>query len=228
MARMCGRYSQRLSADEIAERFAARVATALPGAQFNVAPTDEVSAVLQPHDERIVDAFRWGLVPAWAEDARGAARLINARAESAPTSPAFRTALARRRCIVPADGFFEFQRSAERVKPQPYFIRRRDGDVMAFAGLWAAWRNPETADRLYTCTILTSVPNELVGRFHHRMPVILEPDAWAHWLDADAPTDELVPMLVPCPSELLDAYPVSRLVNDVRNEGPELLAPVPL
>jgi putative SOS response-associated peptidase YedK len=225
---MCGRFSQRLSADEIAQRFAARVATALPGAQFNVAPTDEVSGVLQPHDERIVDAFRWGLVPAWAEDARGAARLINARAETAPTSPAFRTALARRRCILPADGFFEFKRAAEREKPQPYFIRRRDGDVIAFAGLWAAWRNPETADRLYTCTILTSVANELVGRFHHRMPVILEPDVWGQWLDADAPIDELVPMLVPCPSELLDVYPVSRRVNDVRNEGPELLAPVSL
>ena len=223
---MCGRFSQSDSAEEIAARFRAAVASRHPGGQYNVAPTDEVSAVLTHHEERVVDTFRWGLVPVWADSPRQGARMINARAETVESSSAYRSALATRRCIIPANGFFEFQRTDAAGRPQPWFVRRADGDGMAFAGFWAVWRDPATADRLYSCTIVTTTPNALMARLHHRMPVILEPDAWGEWLDPASSVDDLRPLLVPAADGLLDAYPVSPLVNNVRNEGPELVEPL--
>lgn len=223
---MCGRFSQGDSSEEIAARFHAAAVGRHPGGQYNVAPTDEVSAVVDFHEERIVDTFRWGLVPVWADSPKQGARMINARAETVEQSSAFRSALRERRCVIPVDGFFEFKRTDGAPRPQPWFIHRSDDEPMAFAGLWAVWRDPETAARLYSCTILTTWPNELMSRLHHRMPVILDADARDAWLDPATSVEDLRPMLEPLPDGLLDAYPVSPRVNDVRNEGPELIEPM--
>jgi putative SOS response-associated peptidase YedK len=228
---MCGRFAQPRSADELARIFHARPAADVPGDRFNVAPTDEVAAVVEHHGERTVDAFRWGLVPFFADTAKGAARLINARSETVETSPAFRTAYARRRCIIPADAFYEWRRerdpvSGRVIRSHPFAVRRTDGEPLALAGLWSIWRNPDTAARLYTCSILTTDPNELVARIHNRMPVVLDPADWDSWLNEATPPAELRSLLRPAPAQSLDAYAVSPAVNNVRSEGAELLAPL--
>lgn len=222
---MCGRFAQPRSAEDLARIFRARAATTLPGEQFNVAPTDEVSAVVERDTDRTIDAFRWGLVPHWADGAGGAARRINARAETVDRSPAYRAAFRGRRCIVPADAFYEWRRDPPIRRPQPYALERVDGAVMALAGLWAGWRDPETAERLYTVAILTTIPNAVVATIHDRMPVILEPADWDAWLDEETPTDDLRPLLGPASDHALRMRAISPAVNDVRNEGPQLLAP---
>ena len=147
MPAMCGRFAQPRSSDELARLYEAAAVGRLPGEQYNVAPTDEVSAVVQPHEERLVDTFRWGLVPVWAASAREGARMINARAETVTTSSAFRSAFRARRCIVPADAFYEWRRDGPpgprggRARPEPWAIRRRDGEPLSFAGLWSVWRD---------------------------------------------------------------------------------------
>lgn len=228
---MCGRFAQPRSSDELASIFHARPAADLAGNQFNVAPTDEVAAVVEHHGERVVDAFRWGLVPFFAETSKGAARLINARSETVETSPVFRTAFQRHRCIVPADAFYEWRRHRDPatgrvIRSEPFAIRRDDGDLLALAGLWSSWRDPASAARLYTCTILTTDPNELVARLHNRMPVILDPTDWDAWLRESTPRDEVRALLHPAPVDGLAAYVVSPAVNNVRSEGPELLDPL--
>jgi putative SOS response-associated peptidase YedK len=228
---MCGRFAQPRSAEELARIFHARPAVDLPGDRFNVAPTDEVAAVAEHHGERVVDAFRWGLVPFFAPDRRDAARLINARAETVETTPAYRAAFRRRRCIIPADAFYEWRRQRDpatgRVRrSDPYAIGRRDGRPLALAGLWAIWRNPDTAERLYTCTILTGMPNELVAPIHDRMPIVLEPADWDAWLAEETSVLDLRPLLRPLAAQALAMHPVSPAVNSVRNQGPELLIPI--
>jgi putative SOS response-associated peptidase YedK len=228
---MCGRFAQPRSAEELARIFHARPATELAGERFNVAPTDEVAAVVEHHGERVVDAFRWGLVPFYAKSSKDGARLINARAETVESSPAFRTAFARHRCIIPADAFYEWRRernptTGRVTRSEPFAVRRSDGEPLALAGLWSSWRDPESAARLYTCTILTTDPNELVSRIHDRMPVVLDPADWDAWLADGTPSDQLRSLLRPAPAEPFDAYAVSPAVNNVRNEGPELLAPL--
>jgi putative SOS response-associated peptidase YedK len=228
---MCGRFAQPRSAEELARIFHARPVVVVHGERFNVAPTDEVAAVVEHHGERVVDAFRWGLVPFYAKTAKDGARLINARAETVETSPAFRTAFARHRCIVPAEAFYEWRRERDpatgrTIRSEPFAVRRSDGEPLALAGLWATWRDPETAARLYTCTILTTDPNELVARIHNRMPVVLDPTDWDAWLAEATPPQQLRLLLRTAPVELFDAYAVSPAVNNVRNEGPELLAPL--
>ena len=228
---MCGRFAQPRSAEELARIFHARPAADLAGERFNVAPTDEVAAVVEHHGERVVDAFRWGLVPFYAKTAKDGARLINARAETVETSPAFRTAFARHRCIIPADAFYEWRRERDpatgrTIRSEPFAVRRSDGEPLALAGLWSSWRDPDTAARLYTCTILTTDPNELVARIHNRMPVVLAPTDWDAWLAEGTSPEQLRGLLRPAPAEPLDAYAVSPAVNNVRNEGPELLAPL--
>lgn len=228
---MCGRFAQPRSSEELARLFHARPAAEIAGDRFNVAPTDEVAAVVEHHGERIVDAFRWGLVPFFAKSAKDGARLINARAETVESSPLFRTAFARNRCIIPADAFYEWRRerdpaTGKTIRSEPFAVRRTDGEPLALAGLWSSWRDPETATRLYTCSILTTDPNELVGRIHNRMPVILDPADWDAWLAEGTPADQLRSFLHPAPVEPLDAYAVSPAVNNVRNDGPELLDPL--
>jgi putative SOS response-associated peptidase YedK len=159
--------------------------------------------------------------------------MINARAEGIAKKPAYRSALARRRCLIPADAFYEWQRrTAPDGRPAgklPYAIRRRDGQPMALAGLWEVWRDPENPDAepLRTCVIVTSAANELMAPIHDRMPVVLDPADWDQWLDPDVAADTAQKLLVPAPSEWFEAFPVSSRVNNVANDGPELLDPIP-
>jgi putative SOS response-associated peptidase YedK len=231
---MCGRFAQPRSSDELARLFGARAVTDIEGQRFNVAPTDPVAAVVEHHGERQLDVFRWGLVPTYADSRRDAARMINARSETIEESPVYRTAFRRWRCIVPADAFYEWRpapdsgpRRSGRTSAQPVAIHRRDGDPLALAGLWAVWRNHETAERLYTCTVVTTQANVMLEPIHRRMPVILELADWQAWLAESTPLAELRPMLRPAPEDSLEVYAVSRAVNDVRNNGPHLLEPIP-
>jgi putative SOS response-associated peptidase YedK len=228
---MCGRFAQPRSADDLARIFHASAATDLAGDRFNVAPTDSVMAVVEHHGDRVVDEFRWGLVPAYADSPRGAARLINARSETVETSPAFRSSFRRRRCIVPADAFYEWLRQRDprtgRVTArQPFAVRPMRDEPFAFAGVWATWRDPETAARLHTVAILTGEPNELVRAVHDRMPIILDTGARDAWLEADTPPAELRELLRPAPAAGMRMYAVSPAVNNVRSQGAELLAPL--
>jgi putative SOS response-associated peptidase YedK len=231
---MCGRYVSASTAEEIAQYFAAEVREVVRAdprpANFNVAPTDEVYVVRETHRARVVELARWGLVPHWAKDQSVGARLINARAETLATKPAFAPAFRRRRCIVPADGFYEWMVLPGHKRKQPMFITRADGDRFAFAGLWETWTNPLEPDAppLRSCTIITGPANDKVAKVHDRMPVMLAPDAWATWLDRDQ--DDLVELqqlFVPAPSSLIEMYPVSTAVNNVRNKDASLIEPLP-
>ena len=228
---MCGRFAQPRSSEELARIFGASAAASITGDRFNVAPTDEVAAIVEHHAERTVDAFRWGLVPIWSRSPKEGPRMINARAETIESSSAYRTSFRRYRCIVPADAFYEWHREwapgAKRpTRSDPFAIRRRDGDLLAFAGLWAIWRDPQTAARLYSCTVITTVANEVVAPVHDRMPVILPRTAWDAWLDEEASAEQLRSLLRPAPAEDLERYAVSPAVNNVRSEGAELLLPL--
>lgn len=228
---MCGRFAQPRSSEELARIFRARAATDLAGDRFNVAPTDPVAAVVEHHGERVVDVFRWGLVPMYEPSRRGAARLINARSETVEATPAFRTSFRRNRCIVPADAFYEWRRTRDPLNGrvtarQPFAIRPGGDEPFAFAGLWATWRDPATAERLYTVSIVTGPPNELVAPVHDRMPVILEPADHDAWLARETPAPELRGLLRPAPAESMRMYAVSPAVNNVRSQGPGLLAPL--
>jgi putative SOS response-associated peptidase YedK len=229
---MCGRYTSTSTADEIAGLLQVDLVVADDlGPRYNVAPTQDVYAVAEHDGERRLGLLRWGLVPPWADDPSVGSRMINARAESLAESRAFRPAFARRRCLVPADGFYEWRPVPGRRAKQPYLIRRRDGRPLVFAGLWERWR-PRTEDgpRLATCTIITTEANTTVGRVHDRMPALLPPEAWDRWLDPEAGEDDLDrlrALLVPAPDDELELIPVGTLVSDVRNEGPELVEPVP-
>jgi putative SOS response-associated peptidase YedK len=222
---MCGRITQQLTSDEIARLFGAEDEVADPGGHFNVAPTQHVDVVLDSDSHRVVTRLRWGLVPSWAADPSIGSRLINARAEGVAEKPSFRSSFRRHRCIVPADSFYEWERAGS--TKVPYVIGKRDGSPLALAGLWASWRSTDSDERLRTFTIITTEANALVRTIHDRMPVILPEGAWDEWLD---PRNEdvaaLSSLLVPYPAEEMRAYPVSRLVNDVRHDGPELVEPV--
>ena len=232
---MCGRFVAATTPAALAARFEASLTPELeadgdPGPRYNVAPTLPVYAVATSRSSgtRRLGLFRWGLVPSWAADVSIGSRLINARVETVASKPAFRKALLRRRCIIPADAFYEWQRRGERSK-QPFAIRRRDGEPLAFAGLWELWRAEDDADGplLRTCTIITTPANDAIAPLHDRMPAVLPQQAWAEWLDP-AVTDlaRLMPLLQPAPPADFLIYPVGREVNNARNEGPQLALPL--
>lgn len=177
---------------------------------------------------RTLDALWWGLIPYWAKDEKIAGQTINARAETADTRPAFRNSFRHRRCLVPADGFYEWKQVSPKTR-QPYFIRRKDGAPIAYAGLWERWRHPDDpSEEICTFTILTVPPNELVRPLHDRMPAILAPEDFDTWLDPDIDDPQrLKPLLRPYPDEPLTCYPVSTYVNKAGNEGPRCVEPVP-
>ncbi|MEO5919188.1 MAG: SOS response-associated peptidase, partial [Candidatus Limnocylindrales bacterium] len=177
-------------------------------------------------DRRAVVPYRWGLIPHWADSTRIGNRMFNARAETLATSPVFRDAFRKRRCLVPVDSFYEWRR--EGSIRQPFRIVGVAGGPLALAGLWAGWRDPDTEGVRRTFTIVTTAPNELMRAIYDRMPVILPPEAWDRWLDPGLPDPgELQGLLVPAPDAALEAYPVSRAVNNVRNDGPMLIDPLP-
>lgn len=223
---MCGRFTQERPTSDLAEIFAAEDLADDPGSRFNVAPTDEAVVVVQRDEHRAIKAYRWGLIPHWADGPKIGNRMFNARAETLASSPVFRGAFRRRRCLVPVDSFFEWRR--EGTVRQPFRIVRADGRPLALAGLWSGWRDPETEEVRRTFTIVTTTPNDLMRPIHNRMPVVVPFDAWDRWLDPALPDlGELQGLLVPAPDEDLEAYPVSRAVNNVRNDGPELIERLP-
>src|ERR1700712_772060 len=245
---MCGRYASSRQPEDLVEEFEIRNPD-LPHLEpdFNVAPTKEVYAIVErppsadkeAEPERQLRVLNWGLVPFWAKDPSVGSRMINARMETVAEKPAYRRAFERRRAILPADGYFEWYPTAERTsagKPrkQPYFIRPSDGGVLAMAGLYEIWRDPEKAEDhptrfRWTCTVLTTTAEDSLGHIHDRMPLMLSPDRYDAWLDPRQDNkDELLALLEPAAPGRLEAYPVSTLVSNVRNNGPELLVPLPL
>ncbi len=219
---MCGRYGIEQAYVQLALRYQAVVKAIDPGPRYNVAPTQDVPVIVAYDGERYVVHHRWGLVPNWAKDLSVGARMINARAETVATLPAFRESLERRRCIIPATRFYEWQKLGK--TGIPHTILRNDGFPMSFAGLWASWRHPETRERFITCSIVTTAANQTLRGLHERMPVILEDEAVTLWLDQSIrdPT-RLQQVLVSDPEDAVYAYPVGKLVNDVKNDGPELV-----
>lgn len=225
---MCGRTFQRTPLSEIRVLFG--TVNPLPNfaPTYNAAPTDTLPVVRLDRDgRRSLDLLRWGLIPWWAKDAKIGARCINAMAETVATKPAFRDAFSRgQRCLVPVDGFYEWQKRPAAPK-QPYAIISADGTPFAMAGLWERWRPQPDAQPIQTFTIITGPPNELVAPIHNRMPVILPPEAWRRWIgENEATRDELLALLRPYPAELMRAYPVAVRVGNVRNNDPDLLAAV--
>jgi putative SOS response-associated peptidase YedK len=176
---------------------------------------------------RVIDAFRWGLIPFWAKDAKIGNRMINARSETVATKNAFRTPFAKYRCIVPADSFYEWITIEGRDKKTPMRILRTDGAPFAFAGLWSTWTEPDTGEMVRSCTIITGPANARIARLHDRMPIMLSPGAWDEWLDPDQhDIDALARLFAPAPDELITFHPVDSAVNNARSRGAELIEPV--
>jgi putative SOS response-associated peptidase YedK len=223
---MCGRFTLGATAATLAAQFdLATVPTWTP--RYNIAPTQEVLVVLQssPQANREARLHRWGLIPPWAKDPSIGNRMINARAETVATKPAFRRAFKERRCLLLADGLYEWQRQERRK--QPFYIRLRDGRPFAFAGLWEHWEGSEGM-AIQSCTILTTTSNEVVGRIHDRMPVILSPTDYDRWLDPSIQEPAVLQTLLrPYPADEMTAYPVSTLVNSPANDNPGCTEPLP-
>lgn len=243
---MCGRYTLLAEPQELAAEFEV-IEPAGFAPRYNIAPTQDVPivrlvGVAAPSSMAVVrlaepggassgaparrlDILRWGLIPHWAKDAKFGYRTINARAETVATQPAFRDAFRKRRCIVPANGFFEWQKLAQGGKEvkQPHYIHRRDGRPMGIAGLWDRWVGPD-GEAIESFTIITTEANALIRPLHNRMPVILRHEDYAAWLDPATKPDRLTSLLVPCPAEQLAVRPVSRRVNSPRNDGPACIA----
>jgi putative SOS response-associated peptidase YedK len=252
---MCGRYASSRQPEDLVEEFEIHNPE-VPRleADYNVAPTKPVYGVLErpPREpdgeatdagstppERQLRTLTWGLVPFWAKDPAIGSRMINARMETVAEKPAFRRAFERRRAILPADGYYEWYPTQERTKAgkpkkQPYFIRPADGGVLAMAGLYEIWRDPDRAEDdperfRWTCTVLTTSAEDSLGHIHDRMPLMLPPTAYDAWLDPRrTERDDLLALLEPAAPGRLEAFPVSTLVSNVRNNGPELLTPIPL
>ncbi len=247
---MCGRYASSRRPEDLVEEFEidqVEVAEELQP-DYNVAPTKQVYAVLErppkAEDEgpgeaaRQLRTLRWGLVPFWAKNPSIGSKMINARMETVHEKPAFRRPFAARRCLLPADGYYEWyateqQTSGGKPRKQPFFIHPADGGVMAMAGLYEIWRDPTREDDdplrfAWTCTVLTTRAEDAVGHIHDRMPLLVEPERYGAWLDpAVSDPETLRDLLVPAAPGRLEAYPVTTQVNNVRNNGPELLEPLP-
>ncbi len=214
---MCGRVTIQTPALALAREFALTgVRTALEHPRYNLAPTQLMPVVIND-GARMLDAYRWGLIPSWAKEASIGNKLINARGETVAEKPSFRSALKRRRCLVLVDGWFEWKQS---TKPKtPYLFRRKDGRPLAFAGLWEEWTAPDTGEVLRTCTVITTGPNALMNPIHDRMPVILPPSAQEVWLRPEPQeAAALQPLLVPNEDEPLEAWEVGRVVNSPMND----------
>lgn len=243
---MCGRYAASADVEELVELFEVdEVPQPLPAPSWNVAPTDVVPAVVERSGEAGVDrklvGLRWGLVPSWSKDPRGGARMINARFETVAEKPAFRKAFRTRRCLLPADGYFEWYaepaadpgtKSSGRPTKQPFFIHRTDSAPLVMAGIYEFWRDDDKpADHpdawISSCSIITTRATDALGRIHDRMPMVIGSEVWSDWLDP-ALTDpaRALELLAVTQADQLDAYPVSKAVGKVSNNGPELVQPL--
>lgn len=226
---MCGRFALISDTETLIDAFgvAPETVAAIPPAvpRYNIAPTQPVAAIRlsSNSNKRELTFFRWGLIPSWSRDMKSGSRMINARSETVAEKPSFRAAFKRRRCIIPADGFYEWQRTGNRK--QPVYIHAADGRPFALAGLWEMWRG-EAGDAVQTCTILTTTPNELMAPIHNRMPVILQPEDFDMWLDPGPQPDQGLHLLRPYPVEKMAFYPVSTFVNSPANDSPQCIAPI--
>lgn len=219
---MCGRFHLTASPEQIAEYFRIMKMPERYAARYNIAPTQPVMIVKQVNDQREAAHVQWGLVPHWAKDAIMSGKMINARSETVATKPSFRSAFKYRRCLIPSDGFYEWQATSGKEK-QPYHIGLKSQELFAFAGLWETWTSEDGAE-LETCTILTTDANSALKDLHHRMPVILSPGDYDQWLDHQNQTaSSLQPLMKAYPSDEFELYPVSKIVNSPRNNGPECL-----
>jgi len=220
---MCGRFTLTTNLGAIAKRFGVARFLEEVGRRYNIAPTQTV-IVVSDDGTRHLTQMRWGLIPSWAKDPAIGNRMINARAETVATKPAFRVALRKRRCLIPADGFYEWQQVGRRS--QPVYITLKTREAFSFAGLWEAWTSPD-GEEINSCTIITTEANDVLKPIHDRMPVILTREAEAVWLDPTIQDPErLLPLLTPYPSEEMEAYPVSTKVNNPVHDTPECVLPL--
>jgi putative SOS response-associated peptidase YedK len=218
---MCGRYTLKTPVDSLVEAFDIEEYPSSITPSYNVAPTQEVAAVVEEDETRKLEVFHWGLIPSWAKDPAIGNKMINARAETVSEKPSFRKAFKARRCLVLADGFYEWQKTDN--GKQPYHVKMADGSPFAFAGLWETWNNGE---EICSCTVITTEANALMSEIHHRMPVILHPEDYGMWLDPDFEEEEpLTSLLKPYPADAMEAYAVSRRVNKPSNNEPSVLEP---
>lgn len=226
---MCGRYNLRTPVSKLIELFAALPHPALDtdsiGPRFNIAPTQNVLAIREEAKTRQLVDLHWGLIPFWAKDPAIGNRMINARGETVASKPSFRAAFRRRRCLVLADGFYEWKKTGGRTK-QPYHITSQDEEPLAFAGLWESWKDQQD-EHIESCTIITTSPNSLMSELHDRMPVILDEADFDTWLDpANEETESLQTLIRPCPEDRLRVYPISTFVNRPQNDTPECIQPL--
>ncbi len=234
---MCGRFVSSSQPDEIAKYFGADVVgETLLAPNHNTAPTSQVLVVRDRREpdapettSRTLELLYWGLIPIWAKDRKIGAKMINARSETLAEKNSFKRSYAKKRCILPVDGFYEWEPIEGQKAKQPWFIYRPDGEPFAFAGLWETWRGPDRdgSETVHSCTIITGPPNDKMAEIHHRMPAILPPDAWDLWLDPDVrDIEQVAPLLKPAPSELIAMHRVSADVNNARNKGEHLMAAI--
>ena len=221
---MCGRFTLTVNPDELKDTFSDYTFPAMFAPRFNIAPSQPVLAI--PNDDKFTaDFFIWGLIPMWAKDAEIGNRLINARGETLAEKPSFRGSYRHKRCLILADGFYEWKTFGGRKTKTPYYIHMQDRKPFAMAGLWDHWESPDGSS-VKSCTIITTTPNELTGAIHDRMPVILHPRDYRKWLDPAPQTPEnLQPLIKPFPAEAMTAYSVSTLVNKATNDVPEMVVP---
>jgi putative SOS response-associated peptidase YedK len=222
---MCGRFTLTVNPADLQDTFSDYNFPAMFAPRFNIAPTQPILAI--PNDDKFTaDFFIWGLIPMWAKDPEIGNRLINARGETLAEKPSFRGSYRHKRCLILADGFYEWKSFGSRKTKTPYYIHMQDRKPFAMAGLWDHWESPDGSS-IKSCTIITTTPNELMGAIHDRMPVILHPRDYAKWLNPAPQTPEnLQPLIKPFPAEAMTAYPVSTLVNKATNDVPELVVPV--
>ena len=222
---MCGRFTLTIDPLHLQEAFPWAVIPDNLVPRFNIAPSQPV-AVIPNTGDNTVSMYRWGLIPSWSKDVSIGERMINARSETLAEKPSFRNAYRRRRCLILADGFFEWKQSPSMKTKQPIYIKLKEAHPFAFAGLWELWSAPDGSE-IHSCTIITTQPNSLLEPIHNRMPVILSPKSYNKWLSPnDMLPTQLNELLVSYPADEMIAYPVSKLVNSPQNDSPELINPI--
>ena len=221
---MCGRFSNDAKPKQVEKEFSVKISdNNLFKPRYNIAPTQTIPAVLESDGERIIEGLRWGLIPSWSKDDSFASKLINARAETLSEKASFKNAFRSHRCIIPASGFYEWQKTDKGAK-QPFYFYLKDKDVFGFAGLYEHWTDKETGELVETFTIITTEANKVLEPIHERMPVILKSESYDQWLDAkEKDTDKLQKLLAPYPAKEMDSYKVSKSVNSPSNDSPELI-----
>jgi len=221
---MCGRFSLTTNKKQLTEAFAGFEPPAELTPRYNIAPSQPVAVVANTGENR-VDFFLWGLIPSWAKDPKIGNRMINARSETLAEKPSFKAAYKRRRCLILADGFYEWRKNPDKTKT-PMYVQLESQEPFAFAGLWESWYSTE-GDNILSCTIITTQPNDFMANIHNRMPVILPRRAYDQWLDpSEQRPDQLQSLLAPYPAEEMTAYPVSTLVNNPQNDAPDCINPL--